>query len=375
LTILSLFDNINIADIELYSKEDCITEFNNLIEANPDKIISRDFFRSNASIPEFVWIKHFGTFTEFKRAVGILPTRLENSFNSQVARHASVDKLREFNEEKRSWEGIYLNPCKERFQSILVGSDMHDIECDPFYLRLFIETAKRVQPSKIILNGDIFDAPEFGKYNVDPRNYRVVERVTWVQNLFKSLREVCPNTEINFIEGNHEARFVKYIAEQSPGFMILLSDIYGMKIQDILGLTKYHVNYYANANLATFNNSNLNIELEKNSMIVNEQILFHHFPVARNYGMPGCTGHNHKFQSWNFYNPVFGSYQFHQIGCGHKRRASYADGQKWQNGFALCHLDIITKRTQFELIDTTNQVCVIGGVFYQRNKKEMESYI
>lgn len=351
-----------------FSREDCISELQSL---NP---ISRDGFRKDSEIPEKAWVNHFGNWQEFKRQAGILPSRHENQLSDQIARFASKDKIRSLNEEKSSFEDNYIRPYSKRFQSILVGSDLHDINCDNFYRRLFIETALRVQPEKIVLNGDIFDFPEFSKYTTDPREFKVVDRIKWVHEFLEDLRDASPESEIDLIEGNHEARLLRHLAEASPAVVAILSDLHQIKIKDLLALDKYEVNFYARADLAVFSDRDMKDELSKNYLIINDQLLCHHFSEGKNFGYPGISGHNHKHIVWNAFSPQFGSYEWHQSGCGHKRQANYTNGERWSNGFLLAHLDTHNKRTQFEYIDTTYDHCVIGGKFYTRTAAELETF-
>src|SRR6185437_13839606 len=97
-----------------------------------------------------------------------------------IAKHASVDIMREMNTQKSGWEGKYLKPNNGRWQTILSGSDIHDLECDPFWRMTFIDIAKRVKPEKIVIGGDLFDLSEFGKYTIDPREWDVLGRIKWV---------------------------------------------------------------------------------------------------------------------------------------------------------------------------------------------------
>lgn len=356
------------------SKEDCLEILRNYAKDNEGKL-SRDLFRNNGDIPETIWIKYFGTWQEYKRQAGLVTDRQFNNLSNQIARHASTDNLEMINIEKSSYEENYLRPSGKRFQTILIGSDVHDLNADPFWIRLFLDTAKRVQPEKIILNGDIFDNSEFSKYNNDPREFLVKERIKWVRNFFYDIRYYCPNSELNLVEGNHETRLVRMLQMQSPQLMALLSDVHGMTVKDLFKLTEFNINYYARADLRAFNKTDINNELSKNYIIVNDQLLCHHFPEGKSFGYPGCSGHHHKHHVWPLYSPQFGSYEWHQTGCGHRRLVSYTDAQKWSVGFLLAHLDTHKKRTQFEYIDCSNETCFIGGKFYQRNKEEMESYI
>lgn len=356
----------NTTKISRANKDECVAELKKIAEAHPEKIISRNFFRNNSRFAESAWSKHFGTFEEFKRQAGIIIPRHARKMELDVSRHAAADNYRAMNDEKRGWNGKYLKPSDARYQTILVGSDLHDIECDPFWRFLFLETAKRVQPNRIVLNGDIFDLPEFGRYSVDPREWDVVGRIKWVHKFLAELRNSAPNAQIDFIEGNHEYRLLRHLSEATPAMKAILSDLHGWTVADLLGLTKFEVNYVAPADLATFTTSDAKAEVKRNFLIINDFLIAHHFPEGRNFGLPGWNGHHHTHEVSTGYSPMHGSYEWHQLGSGHKREASYCNGEKWTNGFLLVHADTVAKRAQMEYIDTTSAHCVVGGKWYQR---------
>ena len=348
------------------TKAQCVEALRSIAEADPEKIITRNYFRNNSNLAESAWSKHFGTFHEFKSQANITLSRHAKAIERAVAKHASVDTYRAMNDEKRNYSDKYLKPKGNRFQSILVGSDIHDIECDPFWRYLFLETAKRVQPETVVLNGDILDAAEFGKYDVDPREWDVVGKIKWVHKFLEDIRNAVPNAEIIFIEGNHEFRILRHLSESTPAMKAILSDLHGFTVPKLLGLDKYEVNYIAPADLAVFTKGDAKAEIRRNYYILHDFIVAHHFPEGNKFGMPGFNGHHHTHKVDSFFNPTFGAYEWHQLGSGHKREASYCNGERWQNGFMLCHADTVAKRVQFEYIDTTHDHVVIGGKWYER---------
>jgi hypothetical protein len=98
-------------------------------------------------------------------------------------------------------------------------------------------------------------------------------------------------------------------------------------------------------------------------------LMAHHFPQGREMGYPGFNGHHHKHIVWPFYSPAFGSTEWHQLGCGHERAATYCAGEKWAMGFLLCHVDTHKKYTQFEYVEIRDHA-VIGGRWYNRLPSE-----
>lgn len=349
------------------TKQECIEELRRMAEAEPDKVISRNYFRCNSNIAESGWNQYFGTFEEFKKQAGVKLTRHARRMETDIAKHASLENYRQMTVDKQGFEDKYLKPDNKRFQTVLVGSDVHDIECDPFWRFLFIQTAKRVQPEKIVINGDLFDLPEFGRFTVDPREWDVVGRIKWCHTFLKDLRNAAPNSELILIEGNHEYRLLRHLSEATPAMKAVLSDLHEMTVEELLGLDQYEVNYVAPADLGTFTQADMRAELKRNWLCLYECLIAHHFSEGSNFGMPGWNGHHHSHVVNSYYSPVFGSYEWHQLGSGHKREASYTNGEKWGNGFLLVHVDTHSKNSQFEYIDTTNDHVVIGGKWYCRD--------
>lgn len=662
------------------TREECIADLRQLVTSHPELSITRNFYRVHGKYAESVWGAWAGTFLEFKRQAGIELSRQQHQVERNVARHASVDHYRAFSDERASYEGKYTKDNPARFKTILVASDLHDKEIDPFFNRVLIDTARRVQPDVISLVGDVFDLPEFGKYTVDPREWDVIGRIKFAHdNIFSPLREVAPNSQIDLIEGNHECvskqteiltrngwvraedvsmddevasfgldgedfgyekplalatvlnapcgkvvgtlkaeevsvnhrllargvltrydevashgsghirdfttsvvvkdepeiisgswasmlpwivsegwvgpddsddryiqfrdltasqrlrlrgvaraarvgyvqlkrktcltfdasqwkklseillfdaslegaatksldwmlvlsqrqlksvmqeyqwfcssatnscitykgfkheegdklqlaltlkgwptvvtklphnvftarifinpndlpirnsrvsfkptanqdviaiqtkrgtlvtrlhgvinftgncRLLKHLADASPAMRAVLSDLHGMTVGQLFGLDKFEVNYVAKANLAAYSKAEQSRELQNNYRIYYDAVMCHHFPHARNMGMPGVNGHHHKHIVWPMFNITYGAYEWHQLGAGHRRSASYCEGEKWHTGFALIHVDTHTKATVIEYIPVTN-FAVVGGKFYHREANEL----
>jgi hypothetical protein len=360
----------NEAKIVSASAADVIADLKRIAANEPDKVITRNYYRVHSRYAESAWNAHFGTFAEFKRQADIVLSRHAHRLERDIAKHASKERMKEMTVDKQQWAGAYARDHKGRFQTVLVGSDIHDIDCDPFYRRLFIDAAHRVKPEKVVLNGDIFDLPEFSKYTQDPRLFAPVERIRWVHEFLSDLRAAVPEAEITFVEGNHEFRLLRHLSEATPALMTVLSDLHGLTIPDLLGLSKYEINFVARADLAVFTETDIKKELKKNYVILYDALLFHHFPEGFNMGYPGANGHHHKHLVRHSYSPQFGPYEWHQLGSGHQRQATYCAGEKWSNGFLLCHVDTHTKRSQFEYIDSSHAHCYIGGQLYMRTEDE-----
>lgn len=352
-----------------WGQRECIAELRRIAEAEPERVITRNYFRNHAVCSESTWTRYFGSWNEFKSQAGVTLSRVAKRLEAEIARHASVDRMRQLNSERYSYAGAYLKPNRSRFKRTLIGTDLHDIWCDPFWLRVFVDAARRIQPDKIVIGGDLFDLPEFSKYTVDPRVWNPVGRIKAAHVILRSLREAAPDAEIDLLEGNHEFRLLRFLAEATPALRTILADLHGFTVARLFGLDEFEVNYHAAADLAVFTPRDVNSEIKKNHVLCWDSLLVHHFPAGRAMGVPGCHGHHHAHIVWPHYTKRYGASEWHQLGGGCVRRAEYCDGDKWSNGFAVAHTDVLALKTTFEYVEVRD-FAVLGGEYYRRKKSE-----
>lgn len=355
--------------------EQCIEELRAVADEDAERDITRNYFRNNGRIADSVWSVHFGTFEEFKRQAGLMLSRQQHQLERDIARHASVDHYRSMTIDRKDYGTKYEKDKSGRFKTIMVCSDLHDVEIDPFFLRVWLATVSRVRPDIIVFNGDILDLPEFGKYGVDPREWDVVGRIKFAhKEILQPTREASPESQIDYIEGNHEARMLRHLADQSPAMRAVLADLHGWNVARLFGLDAFEINYIAKADLAAFTKKEFERELEQNYKIYYDTFVCHHFPHARQWKMPGVNGHHHKHIVWPDFNPLHGAFEWHQLGCGHRRSASYCEGEKWHMGFDIVHIDTQTRSTVHDYV-TVGDFAVAGGMMYYRLPSELSGAV
>lgn len=358
---------------ETMTAEECRSILREMVEADPNHVISRNYFRVWSGIRESTWNRYDGTFEEFKRQAGVKLSRQVHKLEREVAKHASVDHYRKLGKERSAWGKKYQKPRGTRYQTILAAADFHDRDCDPFALRVLLDVAKRASDviSVVCLAGDIFDLPEFGRFTQDPRDWDVTGRIKYVHNeIFKPLRDALPDAHFDFLEGNHESRLLRHLGDATPAMKAILEELHGFDIPTLLGLDKYQINYVGRGSLASWNQRDIEREVQYNHQTYFQCVLAHHFTnLGLKQNMPGFSGHSHVYKVTPMYSTVYGNGSWVQMGAMHVRDASYTDAGRWSNGFLLCHVDTHTKRSIMEYVDI-GDIAWAGGVCYERRKDE-----
>ena len=357
------------------SADDCIDDLRRVQNDTPHAMITRNHYREYGKYSDSTWSQYFGTFQEFRRQAGLELNRHQHKLEREIARHASHTHYNDyFKKEILPYFNKYEKVSDNRIKTIMVISDIHDIECDRFTLNVFIDTCKRKQPDVIVLNGDIFDFYEFSKFTKDPRQIKLVERFEFIwDNLFKPLREHCPNSQIDFIMGNHEYRLIRLLADATPHLRVLLGDVVGMKFSDIFKVDEYQINWVSKADFTAFNKRDINNELKKNYRIYYGCYVVCHEPDKSLMVMSGTNGHHHRLSisSDSFLDRQTGLNRrvtWAQTPAAHVNDAEYlANSSKWNTGFLEATINIDTKEV-IQKIHQTHGWTVIDGVLYERKE-------
>lgn len=352
-----------------WTEDELIDILRQLKLANPSKHITRNFFRTQTEIPDSAWSHIFGTFSEFIRQADVALSRQQHQLERHIAKHRSVDHYRRANE-RHEWGEDFLRPSTGDWLTLVCASDFHDIECDPFWLRVLVDTVRWVQPDVVNITGDLFDLPEFGKYNVDPRQWDVVGRIREAHKQLDALREAAPDAQFDFIEGNHELRLIKHLVDQTPAMRTLLAELHGMDTRQLLGLDKFGLNYISKADLGAGNKNDLKREIAKNYKIYADCFCTSHYPMYNRFEMAGVNGHHHKIQVTPVRTLQHHTRMWAEHGCGHMLDASFCDGDQWQLGFSIVDIHKPTMSVNIQVVPVTH-IAQVGGKYYERQANEM----
>jgi predicted phosphodiesterase len=352
--------------LEAHSEE-MLQDLQRVQEENPGRFITRELYRKHGKFGDFSWRSRWGTFQEFRRTAGLELNRGAQRIEKAIATHSARDRYRGFFEvEVQPWVGKYEKTFKgSSLKTILVGSDFHDKEADPFVLSVFIDTARRVQPDIIVLAGDVFDLYEFSRFDKDPRLMNLKDRFDFVRDqIFRPLREGCPNAQIDFILGNHDLRLLRHMADRTP-YLAPLLDLMGITLNQIFGLDEFGINLVAKGDFSAYMPKESRDEAAKNYKKYFGCVVICHFPG--DYGMCSIGGHTHKPFFQSKVNELSGGYFNLTLGCISKVDVDYVEGLNTYNqGFALIHIDPVLREAIPEQVIFTDHYTIVGGKLYKR---------
>lgn len=354
------------------SPDDCVEDLRQVQKEHPDSFIGRNFYRVHGKYSDSTWNCHFGTFEEFKRRAGLQLSRGQHHLEKKIARHAALDVYRDFfTTEVAPWIGKYeVKQSDGRVKTILVISDVHDIDADPFVLSVIIDTAKRIQPDVICFNGDIYDMYEFSRFDKDPRMVKIRERFDFVrEHVFKPIRKACPNAQTDLIIGNHEQRILKLLADRSPAMKVLV-DLMGITFSQLLGLDEFKINLVCKNDFAAYNAKEMHEEVRRNYKKYFDTVVINHFG-DEDFAMCSVGGHTHRPKFTTKVNEVMGPIWALTTGSVCKVDVEYNPNKvSAQNSFAIIHVDTWNRQAIPEHVMFTSRMAVVGGKYYFRKEDE-----
>jgi hypothetical protein len=231
-------------------------------------------------------------------------------------------------------------PLRNEAATALVLSDIHFPDADPIIVEAALEVAARINPSIIVLNGDILDMFEISRYNAGSVGNLEGKRITpmWetARTFRANLESAAPNAkDKRFHYGNHEGRLADWL---STGGNAVFKGDPAFDIDRRLGLS---------------DNGWTVVDSERRGSYLGHLYVTHGHICRRdhnakhhlNYYRHSCAvGHTHRPDVY-----YTGALHSQQVGIcsGHmsditsdavKYNEDEQDVAKWLHGFWLCHI-------------------------------------
>lgn len=355
------------------TSEELIGDLRDVKEKNPFKYITRDFYRIHGKYSDRTWSNKFGTFQEFRRKAGLELHRGAQKIEKQIATHAARDRYRGFYEMEMSpYVGTYNKPDVNpgRYKTVMVCSDLHDKNLDPFCWSVFLDVAKRLQPDVVVFDGDVFDEAEFSRFDKDPRTVNLRESFDFVKKeIFSKIREVCPESTIDFIIGNHDWRVLKHMADRSP-YLKPLMDLMGVSLSDVFGLKEFEINLVSRMDFSAFTPAEVREEIKNNFKVYYDTLVVDHHG-DNGFGLSGCSGHVHRTGMKSTVNLIRGPIHWVTMGCMSRLDFDYVERMNNSvQSFCIWHIDTETKQATPEHVVFTDYMTIAGGKYYTRTRKK-----
>lgn len=258
------------------------------------------------------------------------------------------------------------------FADVGKGKDLeplHDLRCVDIYLAV----AREFQPAVIVVLGDLLDFAPFSRFLVDPRYRGVTQHaIQHAYAFLAGLRHACPRAKIVMLEGNHEHRIAKHLAQQAPELVALtraenagepeqpvLSIPYLLRTEDI------RVDYHGPYGARFYHNGTLYTHGEITgppATVLAKLLAEHHRNVV--------TGHTHHAGIlWATEHDEHGPRDYYAMMCGTgARRDGIVPGSmrpKWQQTFGFEWFG-----GQPEIISIRDGVCSVAGRLFSASVSE-----
>lgn len=228
----------------------------------------------------------------------------------------------------------------------VVGGDFHFGTASEQAMSVFIETCRQLQPSRVILNGDLPDLLAVSKYPKDVR-----KRFTWtlqdeaaqMHTFLRELEAAVPRTtQIVETEANHSgngtaSRWWRYLSEHIGPLMTLPGAEERMSYQSW---------WYPEWS---------RLQLVESVVVADDLLVLHGDIVRKHAGYSAratmekwwhstMNSHTHRMGGGFQSVPALphregGQTRFYEIGCLCNLEPSYASAPNWTNGFAVIRED------------------------------------
>lgn len=238
----------------------------------------------------------------------------------------------------------------------LVISDLHY----PFHLEPALQNVYQLLGKydfeEIFLNGDILDCYSISSFERDPRKPLLADEIEGAKAIITKIRDMQPDAEIHFIEGNHEHRLSRLVSA-NPG-------LYGLQVLTwprLLSLPSLGITYTGYKD---------HITTLGDIQITHGHIVRKHSAYsAKGHLLDGgyqnvIHGHTHRQGSYKL-SGVSGTRRAYEIGGLYdKSQADYITNPNWVNGFCVIEGDEDHYQIQNIEVDSQSGAFIYSGTLY-----------
>ena len=227
---------------------------------------------------------------------------------------------------------------KEATELVVFGSDFHFPYHDSKAIESFLWMIHKLQPHRVVLNGDIADFFQLSRFNVSGHRVDKLQEEIDMANEFRRLvRAKAPNAVIDETEGNHDNRLTTYMQKNAQA-LISLRDL---KPARQFRYEELEINWHSGA-----------------GFLLREGFLVKHGTMVRGEagatakaeltlaGVSGISGHTHRLARYR--KSGYSQREWLEQGCFCRLDPDYVTGMpNWTQGCAIGEFS--TKTANFVL--------------------------
>jgi predicted phosphodiesterase len=128
---------------------------------------------------------------------------------------------------------------KEATELVVFGSDFHFPYHDTGAIESFLWMVQKLQPHRVVLNGDIADFFQLSRFNISGDRIENLQEEIDIANEFRRLvRAKAPNAVIDETEGNHDNRVITYVHKNAKA----LKSLTALQPRELFKYGEYRIN-------------------------------------------------------------------------------------------------------------------------------------
>lgn len=208
---------------------------------------------------------------------------------------------------------------------VAVASDLHVPFQDNSAVEAFVNYISDVQPSVIVLNGDVVDMYMLSRFAKGEGRNPMAE-IEEARDILTDIRMACPESKVYYVIGNHEQRLEKTILAKAPELASLIEDVFSIFKLEEIGIQ--------GCGSLTINDS---FVLKHGTLLGNKSGLSAIKEMENAY-MSGATGHTHRLAKY-IARKAGRKFIWLETGCLCSMQPEYMLNPNWQQGFGMIQIE------------------------------------
>lgn len=235
----------------------------------------------------------------------------------------------------------------------LFVNDWHIPFHDADAIDLILRFASWFKPHKFFIVGDYIDCYTVSRFDKDPaRIDSAQEELDQGNRILRCIRRACGSeTEIIYLDGNHEFRWTKYVWQHPE-----LNSLRNLRIPSLLNFDSVGIKQYYTYQQST----NWHGLLVEHGNIARKHSAATAKGMLESRGVCGLSGHTHRLATY-YHTDNSGVKAWYENGCGCQLTPSYIIGvPNWCQGFSIGYSRPGKKRFAIHQLPILDHVLVYG---------------